>query len=564
MEPTPDTITAPTGNYAVISISLIGSAEINPRQHADGKAFEQLKASIAAVGLLHPIGVRLMPEGEDLEHEYEVVWGSRRLSACTLLGWERIPAMIFDLSDAEVEARSVIENMEREALTPLDEAFHFQRMMARDGLGLVELAAVLSRPTTYVASALALTKLAPPALKALRDGKIEIEHARVLARYPAEVQKSGVQVILDGTWTRNVNEPLSPRALAGWLSSNIRTPLDAVPWSLDDAELVPKAGACNACPKNTALSRDLFPDDKKAICTDPACANAKHAAFVKLKVADTKVELSAERAAELANADTPAAKAAVKAKPSKVVEVTTASYHSEGKTLGTGYFTVLPKAAKPCKDEAVGVVAIGKNVGERLRVCLAPGKCKVHAGATHHVERRKPTEAEKQKAARDRESHEAALAAEQGVYTAVRELVLEKGEKAIPRPALEALVLIFFSRLWHDAQKTAQRRLGFVVDKPKGQQGDFKDRMLALQKHLAKLPGTNAVYRELVTLAMVIGDSGTSFHKVPSLEALLYKGLGVDVKAAQAKGKAERLAALKAREKPSKTAAPAKGATRHK
>ena len=104
------------GSLVELAVVDIRPNPFQPRQDVDPAALEELKASIRQAGLLQPIVVRPMPNGEG----YELIAGERRLRACQALGWERIPAVKREVDDRTALTLALIENLQRDDLSPVD------------------------------------------------------------------------------------------------------------------------------------------------------------------------------------------------------------------------------------------------------------------------------------------------------------------------------------------------------------------------------------------------------------------------------------------------------------
>ena len=104
------------GSLVELATSDIRPNPFQPRQDVDPQALEELKASIRQAGLLQPVVVRPVPGGTG----FELIAGERRLRACQALGWERIPAVKREVDDRTVLTLALIENLQRDDLSPVD------------------------------------------------------------------------------------------------------------------------------------------------------------------------------------------------------------------------------------------------------------------------------------------------------------------------------------------------------------------------------------------------------------------------------------------------------------
>src|SRR5438093_768936 len=111
---------------------------------------------------------------------YELIAGERRLRACQALGWERIPAVKRDVDDRTVLTLALIENLQRDDLSPVDEARGYERLIAEFSLAQQDVADAVGRDRSTVANALRLLKLPATVLALLHEGRLSVGHARAL------------------------------------------------------------------------------------------------------------------------------------------------------------------------------------------------------------------------------------------------------------------------------------------------------------------------------------------------------------------------------------------------
>jgi len=164
------------GSLAELPISEIRPNPFQPRQDVDPAALEELKSSIQQAGLLQPVVVRGRPDGSG----YELIAGERRLRACQALGWERISAVKRNVDDRTVLTLALIENLQRDDLSPVDEARGYERLIAEFNLAQQDVADAVGRDRSTVANALRLLKLPAAVLQMLHEGHLSVGHARAL------------------------------------------------------------------------------------------------------------------------------------------------------------------------------------------------------------------------------------------------------------------------------------------------------------------------------------------------------------------------------------------------
>jgi ParB family chromosome partitioning protein len=145
-----------------------------PRTSIDEEALGELTASIEASGLLQPVVVR--PKGGG----YELIAGERRMRAVQRLGWTTVPAVIKDVDDRTLLTLALIENLQRNNLSPIDEAVGYRRLMEEFTVAQVEVARLVGRNRSTVANLLRLLKLPKEVQALVHAGKLSEGHARAL------------------------------------------------------------------------------------------------------------------------------------------------------------------------------------------------------------------------------------------------------------------------------------------------------------------------------------------------------------------------------------------------
>lgn len=179
-----------TGGAVVrLPLAAIHPNPAQPRRRFSEEALGELAASIREKGLLQPLVVR--PKGE----AYELVAGERRLRAAQLAGLQEVPALVRDLTDQEALELALVENLQREDLTPVEEARGYQALVAM-GLTQEEVARRVGKARSTVANALRLLQLPEEVLEALEDGRISAGHARALLMLEPEDRLWGLREIL--------------------------------------------------------------------------------------------------------------------------------------------------------------------------------------------------------------------------------------------------------------------------------------------------------------------------------------------------------------------------------
>ena len=161
-----------------LPVDLIDASRYQARSHFDQTELEELAASIRAQGLLQPVTVReIVGSGGS---RYELIAGERRLRATILADKGTIPALIRDTTDLEMSTLGLIENIQRSALSVVDEARALQRLQTEFNLTQAEVAESTGKSRPAIANAIRLLSLEPAVLELLEHGDISAGHARAL------------------------------------------------------------------------------------------------------------------------------------------------------------------------------------------------------------------------------------------------------------------------------------------------------------------------------------------------------------------------------------------------
>ncbi len=165
-----------------IPVEMISPNPFQPRLNFEPEAFDELKKSILANGLIQPITVRRIGY-----HQYQLISGERRLKACREIGYREIPAYIIKVdTDEAMLALALIENIQREKLNPIEIAAAFKRLMDECGLNHEEIAERVGKDRSTIANSIRLLKLPKEIQDNLISEEITAGHARALINLPAE------------------------------------------------------------------------------------------------------------------------------------------------------------------------------------------------------------------------------------------------------------------------------------------------------------------------------------------------------------------------------------------
>lgn len=251
-------------------------------------ALKGLAASIAKQGVLEPVLVRASPKQTG---RFELIAGERRTRASKIAGKDAVPAIVLSMSDLEAEQITVVENLQRQDLKPMEEARGVQLLLEREGWGYEEVAAQIGQSPAWVARRSGLTKLSKKWQKLIAKpgstySQLGTGHLEVIARLPVESQDR----VLEWGWLFS-GPDITIAAIQREVDGKILQKLKSAPWGLGDAKLLPAAGACSACPKRSSCQPLLWdgPEGqaemaaKEDTCTDSTCWDLKLGAHVLAK-----------------------------------------------------------------------------------------------------------------------------------------------------------------------------------------------------------------------------------------------------------------------------------------
>ncbi len=186
------------GDYFYCRISRIRPNRYQPRKKFKEEELAALSASIKEQGIIQPLLVRKLEDG------YELVAGERRLRAAKLAGYRDVPCVIKDLTEKQLLEMSLVENIQREDLNPMEEADAYHRLIAEFELTQEEVAIRIGKSRPAVANFLRLRQLPVSIQESIVDGVLSMGHARALLGISNKAQQSAV-------WRAVVSKGLSVR-----------------------------------------------------------------------------------------------------------------------------------------------------------------------------------------------------------------------------------------------------------------------------------------------------------------------------------------------------------------
>jgi ParB family transcriptional regulator, chromosome partitioning protein len=364
-------------DYKLIPWKDLQTSPTNPRRRINEQTIESLAASIRIQGVLEPLIVR------QVDKKYEIVCGERRYLASQIAGLTELPCLVRDLSDEQVLDIQIHENLHREDIHPMDEAYGYQFLKEKLGCDVKELSLRVGKSEGYVLNRLKLNLLIKEAQKDIDDGYLPLVYALEIAKYAPSIQKliygevyrkEGRYVKDDYVVVPNKEQVVPFKSIIEWINSNVHRLLSKAPFDSKATNLHPDGLACIKCPERTGAVVSLFEPNqigKKDSCLNPACYQRK---------LHNHVEVRRTEIAKKAGIDV-----------SEVPIVRSWCYADGEGYFGTESCTVIGAirggSGKNCKHAVSSIDIEPDNYGQIFQVCLKTTKCKVHwpeaKGSTH-------------------------------------------------------------------------------------------------------------------------------------------------------------------------------------
>ena len=257
-----------------VPITTLRASPTNPRKYFDPKKLTELSESVKEHGILEPLLVREKPDGS--QTPTEIVCGERRCRAAKLAGLTDVPVIFRDFKDEEVEIVQLVENGQREDLSPLEEAETYAAL-AQKGMTPRAIAKRVNREPSVVAKRIPLAGLSKRVKEAVASGAIGVEYAELIARIPdpklhdEALKRIVVEHFATGRGDREdavIGRTLPYPMAKHMIEEEFMSSLSLAIFDTEDAALSP-LGPCSKCPHLAGNNPDLFGDVKKAVCTNP-------------------------------------------------------------------------------------------------------------------------------------------------------------------------------------------------------------------------------------------------------------------------------------------------------
>lgn len=207
-----------SNEYFQCAIELIQPNRYQPRKHFSEAELEALSRSIKEQGVIQPLLLRRVDDG------YELVAGERRLRAARMAGLAEVPCVVKSVSDSQSLEMSIIENIQRENLNPVEEAEAYQRLISEFGLTQDEAAVRVGKSRSAVANFLRIRNLSDAIKQSLVDGALSMGHARALLGAPNKAHQQAVwKIVVEKGLSVRETENLVKNLKSGKKSPRVKT-----------------------------------------------------------------------------------------------------------------------------------------------------------------------------------------------------------------------------------------------------------------------------------------------------------------------------------------------------
>lgn len=198
------------GELRTLTVGALQPGKYQPRTRMDPGSLEELAESIRSQGIMQPILVR-----EVARERFEIIAGERRWRAAQLAGLTEVPALVREIADEAALAMSLIENIQRENLNPLEEAAGVQRLIDEFGMTHEQAANAIGRSRSATTNLLRLLQLAEPVQEQLITGDLDMGHARALLTLPRADQIAlANRVVAQGLTVRDTEKLVAQGGVA--------------------------------------------------------------------------------------------------------------------------------------------------------------------------------------------------------------------------------------------------------------------------------------------------------------------------------------------------------------
>ena len=258
--------TASAVNATMVALEQIQPNSFNPRGNFGEAGLSELAESIRKQGVIQPIALRPIADTD----RYEIIYGERRFRASRLAEREVIPAVVYEVDEATAEEMAIAENLQREDITPTEEANAFQRLLESGRYDINSLAVHFGKSPNYIRTRLKFSALIPEIARMLDEDEITVSVATEICRYSEQIQsevyKSHFADNLYGSWRGLKASEIAQRIESQYTMSLCRYKFDK--------------SACALCPHNTRNLLLFTEEGEEGNCANRECLLEKHNSYI--------------------------------------------------------------------------------------------------------------------------------------------------------------------------------------------------------------------------------------------------------------------------------------------
>lgn len=253
----------------IVSVALanIQPSNYNPRKHFDETSLAELAGSIRRQGVLQPIGVRPLADTD----RFEIVFGERRYRASLMAGLEEIPAIVLNVSDETAQEMAVTENLQRQDVTPIEEANAYQKLIESGRHDVQSLAVQFGKNENYIRTRLKFVSLIPEIALLLEQEELTISVASEICRYGEDIQRE----VYDKHLTEDA---MSYNSWRGMKAADVAKKIEQQ-YTTDLSRYSFDKTVCQSCPHNTN-NMVLFCEGGCGNCSNRTCLAEMNTSFL--------------------------------------------------------------------------------------------------------------------------------------------------------------------------------------------------------------------------------------------------------------------------------------------
>ena len=253
----------------IVSVALanIQPSNYNPRKHFDETSLAELAESIRRQGVLQPVGVRPLADTD----RFEIVFGERRYRASHMAGLEEIPAIVLNVSDETAQEMAVTENLQRQDVTPIEEANAYQKLIESGRHDVQSLAVQFGKNENYIRTRLKFVSLIPEIALLLEQEELTISVASEICRYSEDIQRE----VYDKHLTEDA---MSYNSWRGMKAADVAKKIEQQ-YTTDLSRYSFDKTVCQSCPHNTN-NMVLFCEGGCGNCSNRTCLAEMNTSFL--------------------------------------------------------------------------------------------------------------------------------------------------------------------------------------------------------------------------------------------------------------------------------------------